>query len=208
MKNALSIIILSFFLFGCSSKTFNLKWTKEIAPEQYVSRFETTKGNFDVMVTRKLSPKATDRFYQLVKHKFFDNGIFYRVNPGFVAQFGGNDKTMYKHWENIPVPDEKVIQGNLKGALSFARGGKQTRTTDLFINLKKNTRLDTLNYNDVKGFPSFGEVTAGMNVVENLYSGYADTTMQDFELMLNTKDRFLKKYPKLDQIKKAYIVKD
>jgi len=203
-------IVISFLIIlslGCSPALFKSKWTKEIAPEVYMTRFETTKGNFDIKVTRKLSPKAADRFYQLVKHRYFDDGMFYRVNPGFVAQFGSTDQTNYRNWNNIKVPDEKVLQGNQKGTLSFGRGGKETRTTDLFINLGDNSRLDTLFYNDVRGFPTFGEVIKGMEVVDSLHSGYADTTMSTLDLMYENKPAFIKKYPKLDLIHKVYLIK-
>ncbi|NND78289.1 MAG: peptidylprolyl isomerase [Maribacter sp.] len=206
MKPTYLLAFVFLFNLGCSPKTFNLKWTKETAPENYITRFETSKGNFEIAVERKLSPKAADRFYQLIKHRFFDNSLFYRVNPGFVAQFGGNDSIAYQKWNSVKVPDEMVLQGNTKGSLSFARGGKETRTTDLFINLGDNSRLDTIYYNDVTGFPSFGRVTQGMEVVEKLYAGYSDNTMGDFETMLTDRVEFLRKYPDLDVIEKAYLV--
>ena len=204
-KIIIALFIISFI--GCSPAIFKASWTKEIAPETFTTRFETTKGSFDIKVTRRFSPKAVDRFYQLVKHRYFDDGIFYRVNPGFVAQFGSSDSTKYNRWNSIKVPDEKVLQGNQRGTLSFGRGGKETRTTDLFINLRDNSRLDTLFYNGVKGFPTFGEVVNGMQVVDSLHNGYADTTMANLDLMYEDKAAFLKKYPKLDMITKVYLIK-
>jgi homoserine O-acetyltransferase len=206
MKPYHLVLIVFLLTLGCSPKTFNIKWTKEIAPENFTTRFETSKGNFDIAVERKLSPKAADRFYQLVKHKFFDNSLVYRVNPGFVAQFGGNDSIAYKKWNLVKVPDEEVKQGNTKGTFSFARGGKGTRTSDLFINLGDNSRLDTLFYNEVRGFPSFGKVTTGMEVVEELFSGYSDSTMEHFDLMMTNREAFLKKFPELDVIEKVFLV--
>ena len=200
----LSLLIV--LLINCSPVIFKSKWTKEIAPETFVTRFETSKGDFDIEVTRKLSPKAADRFYQLVKYRYFDSVLFYRVNPGFVAQFGSSDSTAYTNWNSAKLPDEKVIQGNSRGTLSFARGGKETRSTDLFINIGDNSRLDTLLYNEVKGFPSFGKVINGMTVVDNLYSGYSDTTMENSELMYTDRKGFLKKFPKLDIIKRVSFV--
>lgn len=205
-KVALALLVILFI--GCIPAIFKSKWTKEIAPEIYAARFETTKGNFDIRVTRKLSPMAADRFYQLVKHRYFDNGMFYRVNPGFVAQFGSSNPTKYHNWNSINVPDESVLQGNQRGTLSFGRGGKETRTTDLFINLGDNSRLDTIFYNDVKGFPSFGEVVNGMTVVDSLYDGYADTTMDTLQLMYKNREAFIKKFPKLDLIQKVYFIKE
>tara|TARA_R110002167_G_scaffold218932_2_gene423544 strand:- start:3508 stop:4128 length:621 start_codon:yes stop_codon:yes gene_type:complete len=200
------LIIFALFALNCAPKVFKTKWTKEVAPDSYTARFETTKGKFDIKITRKLSPKAADRFYQFVKYRYFDQGIFYRVNPGFVAQFGSSDTLRYRKWDAIKLPDELVVQGNTKGTLSFGRGGKETRATELFINLEDNIRLDTIDYAGVKGFPTFGIVTNGMDVVESLYSGYADTTMDTLDLMYLNRVEFLKRFPRLDGIEKAYIL--
>jgi len=196
------------FIAACSSSKFKLSWTKTMAPETFTTIFKTSKGNFEVQVERKLSPRAVDRFYQLVKTRYFDTIFFYRVNPGFVAQFGGHDSIIYSTWNNYKIPDEPVFQGNAKGTLSFAREGKESRGTDLFINLGDNHRLDTINYNDVTGFPTFGKVINGMEVLEALYSGYADTTMYNLDLMYKNLNGFIKKYPKLDTIYKVELIKN
>jgi len=206
MKKSI-LALVSALILSCSPTIFKKKWTEETAPESYTTRFETNKGNFDIKVTRSLSPKAADRFYQLVKYNYFNDELFYRVNPGFVAQFGTSDSLKRQAWDNVKVPDEKTVQSNTRGTLSFARGEKDTRTTDLFINLGDNSRLDTIHYQEVTGFPSFGEVIQGMSVIDSLYSGYSDTVMSDFELMTQNRTEFLKKYPKLDKIEKAYLLK-
>jgi len=175
-------------------------------PQEFKVHFETSKGNFDVLLVRKHSPLAVDRFYALVKHKYFDGAWVYRGVPNFVAQFGGNGKKSVKKWDKKVLLDEPVLFGNAEGTISFARGGKDSRGTDVFINLRDNHRLDTLNYNDVVGFPAFGEVTQGMDVVKALYSGYSDSTMAHVDLLLEDPDAFLEKFPKLDQIKQARIV--
>ena len=207
MKNTTIALALLILFSACSTPKFKSSWTKIEAPESFTTKFETSKGDFLVKVERKLSPKAVDRFYQLVKTKYFNNILFYRVNPGFVAQFGGNDSLIYTSWNRYKIPDEPVLQGNDKGTLSFARGGKESRGTDLFINLRDNNRLDTLHYNDVTGFPTFGIVTKGMEVLEALYSGYADTTMNNLALMQKDLNAFIKKYPKLDTIYKVEFIK-
>lgn len=204
-KLCLIIIILAAFA-ACTATKFSSKWLHEKAPDTFATIFETSKGNFTVEVERKLSPEAVDRFYQLVKYRYFDGNLFYRVNPGFVAQFGTKDSLSSKFWSSKKVVDEPVIQGNAKGTLSFARGGPKTRSTDLFINLSDNHRLDTLLYNEVRGFPAFGKVTKGMEVLESLYSGYADTTMSKLSLMYSDEKAFLKEFPKLDTIHKAYLI--
>lgn len=203
------IFVISIFVLtiSCGPKPFKTEWTKEVSPEKYSVHFETSRGNFDVAVERSLSPKAADRFYQLVRHNYFENMLFYRVVPDFVAQFGTADSIVLNNWISTKIPDEKVIQGNQRGTVSFARAGVETRGTDLFINLGDNRRLDTLSYNGVTGFPSFGKVTAGMQVLDSIYSGYADQTMGDYAMMQKDKMEFLRKYPELDSIYTAYILK-
>ena len=194
-------------LVNCAPRFFHEKWATERAPDQFSVAFETSKGPFEIEVSRNLSPKAVDRFYQLVKHDHFNNQLFYRVNPGFVAQFGSSNKKLIDNWATFEVPDENVVQGNEKGTLSFGRGGPNTRTADLYINLSDNHRLDTIQYNGVKGFPTFGKVTKGMHVLESLYAGYADTTMDTLQLMYRDREQFLELFPKLDTIHKVSFKK-
>jgi homoserine O-acetyltransferase len=164
------------------------------------------KGNFDIEVERKWSPKAADRFFQLVKYKYFENAVFYRVIPEFVAQFGSRDTLSLRLWNTFKVPDERVILGNELGTLSFARSEKETRTSQLYINLKNNSRLDTLDYNGVKGFPAFGRVTQGMDVVSQLYSGYEGKSAAKLDLLYSDKNKFFAEFPKLDSIRTAYFI--
>ena len=204
----LIFLILAVFIFSsCSKPFFSEKWTKDTAPETFLARFETTKGNFDIEIKRELSPAGADRLYQLVKHGFFDSVVFYRVVPKFVAQFGTSDTVLENAWSKYKLPDEEVKASNVRGTISYARGGKETRGTVLFINLVNNPRLDTINYNGVKGFPVLGKVVEGMNTVDSLYNGYGGTTMNQLDEMYRNKEAFFKKFPKLDVVKKAYLVR-
>lgn len=199
-------VIFVLVLIGCGPAIFRAKWTKEIAPPLFLARFETSKGNFEVEVERRWSPNAADRFFQLVRHRYFDEAFFYRVIPDFVAQFGSGDTTLSKGWSRIAIPDEKVLLGNAKGTLSFARSGRETRSTELYINLMDNHRLDTLDYNGVVGFPAFGKVTKGMDVVQELYSGYAGRSAAKLDLLYRNRADYFEVFPKLDTIRKAYIL--
>ena len=55
---------------------------KENAPETYKVKFTTTRGEFTVVVTRAWAPLGADRFYNLVKHHFYDNASVFRVVAG------------------------------------------------------------------------------------------------------------------------------
>jgi len=201
-----SLVLLFFVLLSCSKPGFKPEWATEKAPDIFSAKFETTKGDFEVEVKREYSPKAVDRFYQLVKHGYYDNGMFYRVVPDFVVQFGNTDTLAMNQWRKFKVPDEPVLLPNKKGTISFARDGEESRDLELFINLVDNPKLDTTNFNEVRGFPAFGKVTKGMKIIESLYSGYGEETMEKYEGMYLNRPQFYQAFPKLDLIQKAYIV--
>src|ERR1700730_637118 len=174
---------------------------KDKAPETYQVKFETSKGDFTVSVTRAWAPLGADRFYNLAKHHFFDNESFFRVLKGFVAQFGISAyPPVNAVWEKATIKDDPVTQSNKKYLLTFATAGPNTRTTQLFINLADNPRLDTM------GFAPFGQVTDGMNVVDTLYADYGEGAPggsgpnQD-EIQKQGKPYLDKNFPKLDYIR-------
>ena len=120
---------------------------KDKAPETYQVKFETSKGDFTVSVTRAWAPLGADRFYNLAKHHFFDNESFFRVLKGFVAQFGISAyPPVNAVWEKATIKDDPVTQSNKKYFLTFATAGPNTRTTQLFINLADNPRLDGMGF--------------------------------------------------------------
>lgn len=201
------LIFFALLLYGCTKTIFQSKWTTERSPASFVARFETSKGSFDVEVNRKWSPAAVDRFYQLVKYGFYNHALFYRAVPNFVVQFGSSDTLAMSQWSKYKIPDEKVFYSNKKGTISFARAGKESRGTELFINLRDNARLDTMMYEGVEGFPAFGDVISGQDVVESIYSGYGDNTMNVLDTMYSDRWKFLNQFPQLDSITKAYILK-
>lgn len=169
------------------------------APDSFKIEFATSAGDFTVQVTRELSPLGADRFYNLVKNGFYDDVRFFRVVPNFVVQFGLNgDPEVSKVWSQARIDDDPVKGSNTKGTITFATAGPNTRTTQVFINLKDNARLDGM------GFSPFGAVIEGMEVVEKLYSGYGDGLPQG--RITAQGNAFLKEaYPKLDYIETATI---
>jgi peptidyl-prolyl cis-trans isomerase A (cyclophilin A) len=143
---------------------------KAQAPAVYDVKFATTKGDFVIEITRAWAPLGADRFYNLAKHGFFTNASFFRVVPGFVVQFGiSADPKISAAWETANIKDDPVRASNKVGYITYAMGGPNTRTTQVFINLRDNSSsLDSM------GFAPFGQVTSGMDVVQQLYSGYGD----------------------------------
>lgn len=172
------------------------------APAVYEVTFVTTKGPFVVKVTRAWAPLGADRFYNLVRHRFYNDMALFRVVPGFVVQFGlGPSGAVNRAWEKATIKDDPVKESNKAGTITFATAGVNTRTTQVFINLADNgSSLDS------QGFAPFGQVISGMQVIENLYSGYGEATTNDQDHITNGGKPYLqRKYPKLDIIKTAAI---
>ena len=139
------------------------------APTEFKVKLETSKGDLVVKVVREWAPKGADRFYSLVKNGYYDDCRFYRVLPKYVAQTGihGDPKISMK-WHEAPIDDDPVKQKNLRGRISFAKAGPNSRTTNLFINLRDSTSLDS------QGFAPIGEIVEGLDVADLLHSGYGD----------------------------------
>jgi len=141
----------------------------ETAPESFQVRFETSRGDFVVAVTRSQAPNGADRVYNLVRNGYYDGVRFYRVIEGFMAQFGMHGEPQVQvRWTNAPIRDDRVAASNTRGAVTFAMAGPNSRTTQLFINLVDNTLLD------MDGFAPVGTVMDGMDVVDQLYAGYGE----------------------------------
>ena len=177
---------------------------KDQAPETYQVKFVTTRGEFTVNVTRAWAPIGADRFYNLVKHHFYDNASFFRVVPGFVVQFGISAyPPVSAAWQNANIKDEPVTGSNKRGYLTYAKTSQpNTRSTQIFINLKDNASLDR------QGFSPFGMVdTQGMKVVDMLYDQYGDSAGPDQDQIATQGKPYLDKgWPKLDSIKSATLV--
>jgi peptidyl-prolyl cis-trans isomerase A (cyclophilin A) len=178
----------------------NPEQLNETAPEQFQAKFETTKGDFFVSVTRNWSPNGADRFYNLVKNGYYDNCRFFRVVENFIVQFGINgDPKLNSIWRAARIPDDKPSQSNSRGYITFATAGPNTRTTQLFINFANNSFLDG------QGFTPFGEVKKGMDVVELITAEYGE--QPDQGRMQKEGNAYLEKtFPNLDYIKAATIV--
>jgi peptidyl-prolyl cis-trans isomerase A (cyclophilin A) len=206
-----SMMFVSMFIAGASGsataqvnteKLMNPAQLNETAPDKFKVKFDTSKGEFTVEVTREWAPNGADRFFNLVKNGFYDNCKFFRTIEGFMAQFGinGNPK-ISAVLRNARIKDDPVKKSNLRGYITFAMAGPDTRTTQVFINYGDNSRLDKDN------FSPFGKVTKGMNVVESLYNKYAGKPSDSQAEIQMQGNAFLEKnFPDLDFIKSASIV--
>lgn len=178
------------------------------APDTFRAVFVTTKGEITVQAYRDWSPQGADRLYQLIISGFYDDNCIFRVQPEYVVQFGISDNSGANFfWDKKPIPDEPVKGSNLKGVISYARDGANTRTAQLFINMKDNFKLDTINYNGLRGFPPVARVISGFEVVEafNGSYGFEPANHQD-SVMVRGNAYWEKNFPGMDYILKAQIL--
>ena len=61
---------------------------KVVVPDVFRVKFMTSQGDFTVEATKAWAPRGIDRFHELIRVRYFDEGRFFRVLPGFIAQFG------------------------------------------------------------------------------------------------------------------------
>jgi peptidyl-prolyl cis-trans isomerase A (cyclophilin A) len=173
--------------------------TNETAPATYRVNLDTSRGPVAIEVTRDLAPRGADRFYNLVKAKYFDGARFFRVEPGFVVQWGiaANPGTT-KTWD-VPIQDDPVKTSNARGTITFAAtSAPNSRSTQVFINLADNSRLDAA------GFAPFGKVVSGMEAVDQINPEYrSNPDQQAAEEQGNS--YFEANFPRMDYIKTARL---
>lgn len=185
-----------------------------VAPDSFDVEMITTKGPMLIRVRRNWSPIGADRFFSLVRNHYFDSVAFHRTIRNFVAQFGiHGDTAVSRAWRGKAILDDPVKVVNQKGTLSYARGGPNTRSVQLFFNTVDNTpRLDTLN---TFGFPPIGQVIRGLSVLDSLNWEYSGTRGgQTFpgpsqDSLGRQGNAYLRRsFPKLDYILTARIARE
>ncbi len=175
------------------------------APAEYTVKLKTTAGVLLVDIARAWAPHGADRFYNLVEAGYYDDAAFFRVIANFVAQVGlVGDPAVNAVWMDATIPDDPPVQSNLEGTVVFATSGPDTRTTQIFINLKDNVRLDDM------GFAPFGRLR-DVKVAQKLWVGYGEGAPQGKgpdQVKLRTEgEAYLAEFPKLDRIVKATVVR-
>lgn len=176
------------------------------AADTFRVRLETSEGDIVIEVRRDWAPLGADRFRELVTGGYYDGARFFRVLPGFVAQFGINgDPQVSAAWRERRIPDDSVRQSNARGTVTFATAGPDTRTTQVFINYADNSRLDGM------GFAPFGQVVEGMDIVDRLHAGYGEGAPRgrgpdQSRIQAEGNSYLEREFPELDYIRRATIV--
>jgi peptidyl-prolyl cis-trans isomerase A (cyclophilin A) len=198
-RRNLALISLTLFLLPACRKAA----PKVVVPEVFRVRFDTSQGDVIVEAIRSWAPRGVDRFHELVRNRYFDQGRFFRVVPGFIVQFGVHrDFNVHEVWRQFFILDDPPQQKNLRGTLAFAQSGKNTRATEIFINLADNPTLDQ------QGFVPFARVVEGMDAVDRFYSGYGEMQpigkdIDPGRVEEEANEYLVQHFPKMDYIKTA-----
>jgi peptidyl-prolyl cis-trans isomerase A (cyclophilin A) len=177
-----------------------------VAAARFKVLLSTTRGDVVIEVQREWAPRGADRFFNLVRAGFYDKAKFFRAIHGFVVQFGINgDPAVSRAWARASIRDDPVVKSNTRGYISFASSGPDTRTTQVFMNLADNQRLDA------RGFAPFGLVISGMDVVDSLYMEYGESAPYgrgpDQARIEAEGNRYLERgFPLLDSVIRATLI--
>lgn len=176
-------------------------------PDSFDVAVHTSKGRLTLRVRRSWAARGSDRVYHAVQARYYDGNRFFRVIPGFMAQFGFHgDPGVNRTWDAYRMRDDAVKVSNSRGIVTFATRGPGSRTVQLFVNTGNNESLDGM------GFAPVGSVLEGMAVVDSFYSGYGEGSPRGpgpDQTKLGTQGNayLAKSYPKLDFIDSARVVK-
>jgi peptidyl-prolyl cis-trans isomerase A (cyclophilin A) len=177
-----------------------------VVPEVFRVKFQTSRGDFTVEAHRAWAPHGVDRFHELLRMHYFDQNRFFRVVPGFIAQFGVHrDFNVHGKWREYFIADDPPQQKNLRGTLAYAMSGPGTRATEIFINLADNPALDQ------QGFAPFAKVVQGMDVVDKFYAGYGEMRpegkyIDPTRVEGEANEYLVQRFPNLDYILRAEIL--
>ena len=196
----LALLLTSLIALGCGGSDSGEAVPSGPAPDSFRVAFRTNRGTLIVESHRAWAPHGVDRFYQLVNEHFFDENRFFRVLPGFIAQFGASDdRKRNEYWEDRKLPDDSAALKNERGTISFAHLGPGTRTHQLFINLKNNPNLDR------EGFAPVARIVEGMEVADSINDEYGQDPKYDMIAKLGNK-YLARMFPRLDYIESARVM--
>jgi cyclophilin family peptidyl-prolyl cis-trans isomerase len=135
------------------------------------AKIATELGDIELDLYTQAAPKAAQNFVDLAKKGFYDDVIFHRVIPGFVAQAGDGEHGKKSNLNAARVgtggpgykfEDEPIMGDYGRGALAMANAGPNTNGSQFFI------CVADLSGRLPKNYTIFGQVTKGMEVVDKI----------------------------------------
>jgi len=181
------------------------------APDSFEVLFVTSAGDWVATFHRAWSPRGSDRIWELARRDVWAGARFYRVNPR-VVQFGlSGDPVRDSVWRSLPIEDEPVVASNSAGRISFARGGPDTRSFQLFINRVDNggPEVESFDYDSCceGGFPPVGEIVRGMEAFEAINDEYGEEPAQS-SIRTRGNAYLLEEFPRLDSIIETRVLRE
>lgn len=133
-------------------------------------RLATSAGDIVIELDAAKAPKSVANFVQYVESGHYSGTIFHRVIPGFMIQGGGMTADMKEKPTRPPIPlESRNGLSNSRGTVAMARtGNPDSATSQFFINVNDNSRLNATNSSEPNGYAVFGKVVSGMDVVDKI----------------------------------------
>ncbi|MFT5595118.1 MAG: peptidyl-prolyl cis-trans isomerase B (cyclophilin B), partial [Oceanicoccus sp.] len=148
----------------------------------YLWHLKTSKGDIHIELMPKVAPTHVSSTIYLTSLGFYDNTIFHRIIPGFMAQGGdptgtGRGKPGYQYAGEFSN-ELKHTQG---GLLSMANSGPNTDGSQFFLTFTATPWLDGKH-------TIFGKVVQGMDVLESLekYGSRSGKTNEEVSIITAT----------------------
>jgi len=133
-------------------------------------KLQTTEGDIRIELNAEKAPKTVANFLQYVKAGHYNGVVFHRVIDGFMIQTGGYDAKLNQRPTKPPIPLESHNGlSNVLGSVAMARtSDPNSATSQFFINVADNARLDGDPEDKASGYAVFGQVVEGMDVVDKI----------------------------------------
>jgi peptidyl-prolyl cis-trans isomerase A (cyclophilin A) len=133
-------------------------------------KLATSMGDVVIQLDADKAPKTVANFVQYVKDGHYDGLVFHRVIATFMVQGGGFDADMKEKPTRAAIPlESRNGLSNQRGTVAMARTSvPDSATSQFFINVVDNARLDAANSPDGNGYAVFGKVVSGMEVVDKI----------------------------------------
>lgn len=130
----------------------------------------TNLGDIVVQLDAAKAPKTVENFLQYVKSGHYNGTVFHRVIGDFMIQGGGMTADLVQKPTRAPIPlESRNGLSNERGTIAMARTSvPNSATSQFFINLVDNSRLNAANMPDGNGYAVFGRVLSGMDVVDKI----------------------------------------
>ena len=149
---------------------FALAWPLAVSAANPRVEIKTSMGPMVVELYADKSPKSVENFLEYVKSGFYGGTIFHRVIPGFMVQGGGFTKDLQQKPTRPAIQHEGAACGtNEAGTLAMARtGDPHSATSQFFINVVNNDRLNYTLPPQGWGYCAFGKVIKGMDIAQKI----------------------------------------